>query len=203
MSENEGYYHQLEFDPEASLEENIKALYNTLEFVNKEMSVGRVPQNRKELEENIRNTEKKVTTPLSIAFVKMAEKGEIDEITASENANLFMEWNTGVNYKTDTLLQYEGLLYRVLQEHTSQEDWTPDITASLYKVLGISESGIPYWSQPVSSADAFMLNDEVMHNDKVWISDYDNNVWEPGVFGWHIKEETIETPSSNDLEGDN
>jgi hypothetical protein len=28
------------------------------------------------------------------------------------------------------------------------------------------------------------IETKVSHNDKHWVSDYDNNVWEPGVFGW-------------------
>lgn len=30
-----------------------------------------------------------------------------------------------------------------------------------------------------------MTGDKVRHNDKVWISIIDNNVWEPGVYGWN------------------
>lgn len=190
----EEYYHQLDWNDDADLETKVKALYNTHNWLTREMSIGRVPNNKKEIENNLNLTKQKLEIPLSIAFVKMVEKGEIDEVTASENASLFLEWNIGVNYKANTLLQFGGLLYRVLQEHTSQADWEPDKTPSLYKVLGINENGIMEWSQPISSADAYMLNDEVMHGENIWVSDYDNNVWEPGVFGWHIKEETPEIP---------
>lgn len=166
-----------------------------------EMQQGRVNNNKLVLQEDIEKTEQRVTTPLSIAFVKMAEKGEIDEVTASENANLFLEWKTGVNYKANILLQYEGLLYRVLQEHTSQEDWTPDKTPALYKVLGINENGIMEWSQPISSADAYNTGDEVMYNGVHYRSIIDNNVWSPDEYpeGWEdVIEENIETPSSGD-----
>ena len=118
----ENYWLRADWGDYANDEERLKAIYNIMRFVSREMSVGRVPQNKKELQNNIDN----LTTPLSIAFVKMAEKGDIDEVTASENANLFLEWKTGVKYPANTLLQYEGLLYRVLQEHTSQEDWLPN-----------------------------------------------------------------------------
>ena len=174
----------MEWNDKASLIEKVKAIYNVLNWNSHEMSLGRVKTNRIELQNNI----ERAKVPMSIAFVKMAEKGDIDEITASENIDLFLEWTTNVKYTTNTLLQYEGLLCRVIQEHTSQADWTPDTTPSLYKVLGIDENGIVFWSQPISQLDAFMLNDEVMHNDLIWVSDYDNNVWEPGVFGWHLKD---------------
>ena len=180
------YYPKLEWNDKASLVEKVKAIYNVLNWNSHEMSLGRVKTNKIELQNNI----ERAKVPMSIAFVKMAEKGDIDEITASENIDLFLEWTTNVKYPTNTLLQYEGLLYRVIQEHTSQADWTPDTTPSLYKVLSVDENGIPIWSQPISQLDAYMLNDEVVNPEdgKVWVSDYDNNVWKPGEFGWHLKE---------------
>ena len=190
------HYPKLEWNDKASLVEKVKAIYNVLNWNSHEMSLGRVKTNKIELQNNI----ERAKVPMSIAFVKMAEKGEIDEITASEHMEMFLEWTTNVKYTTNTLLQYEGLLYRVIQEHTSQADWTPDTTPSLYKVLGIDENGIVFWSQPISQPDAFMLNDEVMHNDLIWVSDYDNNVWEPGVFGWHLKDEENESGDAEVIE---
>ena len=32
--------------------------------------------------------------------------------------------------------------------------------------------------------DAYNIGDKVTHNGKTWVSDVDNNVWEPGVYGW-------------------
>lgn len=29
-----------------------------------------------------------------------------------------------------------------------------------------------------------LTGDKVAHNGKTWVSDVDNNVWEPGVYGW-------------------
>ena len=176
------YYPRIDWEDEATLEQKVKATYNILNNTSREMYVGRVAENKKELQNNINS----LNTPLSIAFVKMAEKGDIDEVTASENAVLFLEWKTGVNYKANTLLQYEGLLYRVLQDHTSQADWTPDKTPSLYKVLGINENGILEWARPISSVDAYMTGDECMFNGVHKRSKIDNNVWSPDEYpeGW-------------------
>lgn len=134
--------------------------------------------------------EKKLITPSSIVFVKMAEKGEIDEVTASEHADLFLKWRENMQCTTGMLLQYEGLLYKVLQDHTSQADWTPNKTPSLYKVLGINENGIFEWSQPISSVDAYNIEDEVMHNGVHYKSLIDNNVWPPETYpqGWEVVE---------------
>lgn len=135
--------------------------------------------------------EKQLLLPLSIVFVKMVEKGDIDETTASENANMFISWSENVKYSINTLLQYNGSLYRVLQEHTSQSDWTPDKTPSLYKVLGIGENGILEWSQPISSVDAYNIGDEVIYNGVHYRSLIDNNVWSPEAYpqGWEVVED--------------
>lgn len=180
--EDELFFLRLDWGDYANDDERLKAVFHINQFLSREMSVGRVPQNKKELKNDINN----MSTPLSIAFVKMAEKGYIDEITASENANLFLEWKIGVNYKANTLLQYEGLLYRVLQSHTSQADWTPDKTPSLYKALSVNETGIMEWSQPISNADAYSTGDEVMYNGVHYRSLIDNNVWSPDEYpqGW-------------------
>lgn len=191
------YYPRIDWEDEATLEEKVKATYNILNNTSREMYVGRVAENKKELQANIN----KLNTPLSIAFVKLAEKGDIDEVTASENASLFLEWQTGVNYKVNTLLQYEGFLYRVLQEHTSQEDWKPNITPSLYKALIVNENGILEWARPISSVDAYMTGDECMFNGVHKRSTIDYNVWSPDEYpeGWEdVIKENIETPSSGD-----
>lgn len=191
-----GYYPNIEWDDEATVDEKLKAVYNILNTVAREVIIGKVPQNKIELLNSMALLKQNLSTPLSIAFVKMVEKGEIDEVTASENASLFLEWQTGINYKTNTLLQYEGLLYKVIQEHVSQADWTPDKTISLYKVIGINENGILDWSRPISSADAYMIGDECMFNGVHKRSTIDNNVWSPDEYpaGWEdvITKEVIE-----------
>lgn len=56
--------------------------------------------------------------------------------------DLFPEWEVGVLYKTiGARLQHNGKLYKVKQAHTSQADWTPDITPALYEVIDATHSG--------------------------------------------------------------
>lgn len=45
---------------------------------------------------------------------------------------LFEAWAVGVLYKEGKRLRYGSKLYKVRQNHTSQADWTPDITSALY-----------------------------------------------------------------------
>lgn len=62
------------------------------------------------------------------------------------------------------------------------------MAASLYKAVGISHSGYPIWTQPVGATDAYHKGDIVSFDNKLWISEVDNNVWQPGVYGWSEKE---------------
>ena len=184
-----GYIPKIKWEDNATNTERLRAIYNFLNNLLFEMYGGRVPSNKEELQENINATKNELNVPLSIAFVKMAEQGEIDEVTASEHANMFLAWQENMQCKAGMFLQHEGRLYRVLQDHTSQADWLPDLTAALYKAIGFNEEGIPYWSQPISQQDSYMKDAEVVNPDdgSVWVSDLDYNVWKPGVYGWHLK----------------
>ena len=180
------FYPKIEWNDEASLEEKVHAIYNILNSNSREMYVGRVPKNKEELQNEI----DRANVPLSIAFVKMAEKGDIDEVTASEHADLFVAWDDVSQYFYGEIREYEGKLYRCLQAHTGQADWTPDVSTSLWKVLGINENGIVEWSQPISSADAYMTGDEVMYDGVHYRSLVDNNVWSPVDYpqAWEVVE---------------
>jgi hypothetical protein len=108
---------------------------------------------------------------------------------ALEVPRLFPTWAPDVDYTVDERVQYEGILYKVLQTHRSQADWNPINTPSLFaRVLIPDPDVIPDWVQP-DSTNPYMIGDKVRHNDKIWICTIDNNVWEPGVYGW---EETTE-----------
>lgn len=120
----------------------------------------------------------------SVAFVTLAESGSIDDVTATEHTDLFSPWVENIAYKVGDLRQYENGLYRCVQAHTSQADWTPDVSASLWVKVGDPTEEYPEWSQPIGSHDAYALGDKVTHKNKKWTSTTDGNVWEPGVYGW-------------------
>lgn len=128
--------------------------------------------------------QKQVDQTNSIVFVTLAENGSIDDVTATEHANLFTPWVSGTTYKIGDMRQYNEELYRCVQAHTSQDDWTPDVTASLWTKVGNPAEEFPAWSQPVGAHDVYNTGDKVTYNEKHWISTVDNNVWQPGVYGW-------------------
>ena len=108
----------------------------------------------------------------------------LDDNDALEAATLYPHWAAGVSYSAGQRVQHSGVLYAVLRAHTSQADWAPDVAPSLFaKVLIPDASVIPAWEQP-ESTNPYMAGDKVTHKDKTWVSDIDNNVWEPGVYGW-------------------
>lgn len=120
----------------------------------------------------------------SIAFVTLAESGAIDEVTASEHPEVFERWAYPVNYTAGQLRTYEGVLYKCIQDHTSQVDWTPAAAVSLWTKTSDPAEEWQEWSQPVGAHDAYELGAQVSHNGKHWTSDVADNVWEPGVYGW-------------------
>lgn len=134
------------------------------------------------------NAEKKYKEQLNnaaaIAFVSMAESGSIDDVTASEQSLLFAEWTVNVAYTVGALRRYGDTLYRCVQAHTSQTGWEPPVAVSLWSVTSDPAEEWPAWSQPLGAHDAYANGAKVSHNQKHWISTVDNNVWEPGVYGW-------------------
>lgn len=108
----------------------------------------------------------------------------LDDSTAIEYPEMFPKWAPDVLYAKDFRIRYNELLYKVLQNHTSQSNWTPDIAPSLYVRVDNPQEEWPDWRQPTGSTDAYALGAKVSHNEKHWISSVDDNVWEPGVYGW-------------------
>lgn len=114
----------------------------------------------------------------------------LEDEQALEAVELFPAWKTEVAYAIDDRVRYEGILYKVLQAHTSQTDWTPDTAVSLYvRVLIPDPQVIPVWEQP-SAGNAYMTGDKVYFptaEDDIYESTIDNNVWSPVAYpaGWN------------------
>lgn len=117
-------------------------------------------------------------------YIEKAVNIALDDTEAIEAALLFSHWDKAGSYAVGDRVTYEGVLYKCLQAHTAQETWTPTAAPSLWaKVLIPDPDVIPEWEQP-ESTNPYMAGDKVTHNGKTWVSTIDNNVWEPGVYGW-------------------
>lgn len=121
--------------------------------------------------------------------------------------DIFPTWSgDSKEYKKGERLNYNGTLYKVLQDHTSQSTWTPTDAPSLFaKVLTSTDGTIPEWEQP-DSTNGYMKGDKVQFEGKIYESTIDNNVWSPTAYpqGWKEITEQEETEgaaqSKEDLE---
>ena len=111
---------------------------------------------------------------------------DVDDTVAVYMTDCFPKWSANsVEYKKDDRVVYNGILYKVLTTHTSQESWKPDVAPSLFVKVLTSESEILEWEQP-SADNAYMKGDKVRFNGKVYERLIDNNVWSPEAYpqGW-------------------
>ena len=132
-----------------------------------------------------------ITRQKARALRRMIEQAAVglpdeDALTAIE---LYPIWQEEKEYVLNERVRYEDKLYRCVQAHTSQAQWTPDMTPALW--TEVSPPGeIPVWKQPTGAQDAYMTGDKVHYptiNDPVYESIADNNVWAPNVYGWILK----------------
>lgn len=116
-------------------------------------------------------------------YIVKASASLADE-DALQAVELFPQWVVEHAYAVDERLQYKSILYRVVQAHTSQADWTPDITPSLFVVVSLDEW--PEFVQPTGAHDAYKKGDKITFEGKHYISLIDGNTYSPTAYpaGW-------------------
>lgn len=126
-----------------------------------------------------------ITREKAHALRKLIERlsAELSDEEAYDAPELFPMW-TLKDYSVGDRVQYGGNLYKCIQAHTAQPDWTPDAAVSLWVRVDDPSIEWPEWHQPQGAHDAYAKGAKVSHNDKHWISDVGANIWEPGVYGW-------------------
>lgn len=117
------------------------------------------------------------------ALIEQTSVNLTDE-EALTGIELFPVWKADSVYSVGDRVRYEDTLYKCLTEHTSQSSWIPSESPSLWVRVDNPAVEFPEWIQPVGATDAYPIGAKVSHNEKHWVSDYDSNIWEPGVFGW-------------------
>ena len=105
-------------------------------------------------------------------------KNQSDE-TLIDNTAAFEPWRSGIAAEKDKIYRFGDDLYRCIQPHTTQDDWTPDITPALFTKISLEE--YPQWVQPTGAHDAYNKGDKVSDEGKHWISEMDGNIWKPGT----------------------
>ena len=113
---------------------------------------------------------------------------DLPDATALDVPELFPRWEAGKEYSAGFRICYQSKLYRCVQAHTSQADWTPDRTPALWTEVSVDEW--PEWRQPTGTQDAYNKGDKVSYNGQHYISLIDGNVWNPADYpaGWEAQE---------------
>ena len=118
----------------------------------------------------------------------------LTEEQAMEVAAVYDPWQADRAYAVGEFLSYgengvgDPQLYKVVQAHTAQEDWTPDKTPALFMPIGLNTSGYPVWAQPAGAHDAYCKGDIVDYNGTLYESLADGNVYSPDAYpaGWGV-----------------
>ena len=125
---------------------------------------------------------------LRSAIVQAADSLPVE--IAIEVPELYMKWYSGEEFTLDInnevpfiIRRHNDILYKLIQVHTTQDNWTPDVVPALWK-LYTPEGVIAEWVQPLGSEDAYQIGDKVTYGGFTWQSTVANNVWEPGIYGW-------------------
>ena len=131
-----------------------------------------------------------MTRERALQLRAMIEKASVSlpDEDALEAVELFPAWAVDTAYAVDQRIRHGSKLYRCVQAHTSQADWTPDKTPALWTEVA-KPGEIPVWRQPTGAQDAYNKGDRVHYPDAdgpVYESTVDANVWEPGVYGWEL-----------------
>ena len=132
-----------------------------------------------------------VQTIIAASFVQLAQSGNLDDAIIAENPQLFIFWpeNAGFTCKAGTIVQdrVDGRIYlyqAMTNVDAGQSHHKPSSAPSLWKRISDPTEEFSEWFQPIGAHDAYSLDDKVLHNGLKWVSLYDSNIWEPGVFGW-------------------
>ena len=93
------------------------------------------------------------------------------------------KWQTGQAVTVNTQRWHDNILYRCVQAHTTQSDWSPPVVPALWTPL---RADLAPWVQPTGAQDAYPLGAKVTFNSHVYESKINANVWSPTAYpaGW-------------------
>ena len=107
--------------------------------------------------------------------------------TLIDNKAAFEFWNpNGVEYSAGKIVQDDDKLYKCILSHRSQSDWKPGLVPALF--TRITKQDWEEWDDK----NSYTKGARVTHNGKKWVSNVDNNIWEPGAVGVYTWDEWTE-----------
>lgn len=140
---------------------------------------GRRPEEFKEVIKEL-SLEERIQQLEEVVIDKLSEKELKERVNLFED---FEDLEDGYEFEKDKVIRYKEKLYKVLATHKKQADWLPDVAVSLFVNIS-APAVIDKWKQPLGAHDAYKKGDKVLYQGKVWINTVDNNVYQPGVYGW-------------------
>ena len=123
-----------------------------------------------------------------LVFASDLSQEELDDLM-----DLYEDWEVGESVEVGDIRKYSNKLYRVIQAHTTQADWTPDSVPALWVAYTppITEDGeeiIPDFIQPTMAENAYNIGDKVRFEGKVYESLIDGNAYSPSEHASSWKE---------------
>ena len=114
---------------------------------------------------------------------------DIEDLAAA-----FPRWedNVGRQVHPGEFYTYDGTdVYRVVQGHVTQADWSPPLAPALFLHLPpAGPSGCPPFVQPTGAHDAYAIGDCVEFEGANYVSLIDANTYSPSAYpaGWELQE---------------
>ena len=122
-----------------------------------------------------------------LLFRLLAQNGTVEDAVIAEHAEVFPDWADTYSGKSGSIVRHDGVLYRCSRD-VDGDTAAPSNKSKVWSKVGKAIEMVAAWVQPTGAHDAYAPGAEVTHNGKTWVSTADNNVWEPGVYGWDEKE---------------
>ena len=104
----------------------------------------------------------------------------VDDSTAAKAGELFERWKEGEAVKAGDRRYYPPTdrVYKVIQAHTTQADWTPDVTPALWKVIDVEHAGT--FDDPIPAARNMEYKNGLYYSDsedgKIYLCNRDTGI---------------------------
>lgn len=162
--------------------------YRTYEVVDGTPTVVWVERDKTqaELDAAYPSEEESLKVAARLAIIPKLAAEEIAEADVEALTGLFPSWQPGLEVSAGEVYRWDGTLVEVIQSHTTQSDWTPDVVPALFKVH--RTAAVEPWVQPTGGHDAYQTGDLVLFNGNTYQSTINANVWSPADYpaGWNL-----------------
>jgi len=134
------------------------------------------------------SAEESATLAARLVVLPLLAADELKDEAAEKFAGLFPDWQPGLAVQAGEVYRWDGTLVQVIQAHTTQADWTPDVVPALFKIHRTATDTPQPWVQPAGGHDAYNIGDKVTFEGSTYESTINANVWSPTAYpaGWRL-----------------